>query len=283
MLNPLDDVARIEARQRALRHIDASVRNLGARNVGDVLDRVEHYLASPYQELPKKWLGCVSIRWWYPGMVEELVAGLEAVIELLPIAHAIARDLGPCGNYPELEPIVEQIERFISSPAIHALRHVRRTPVRQLSLARLDLRIRRVERAVTEGVVVALHRLDALQSLARAARRPGYSYPTVVESPHPLVSATAAFHPLIEKATSYDIELGPESRVLFLTGPNMAGKTTYLKTCGLLVLMAHIGMAVPASQATLSRFDRLFSVLALRDSTGRGESLFLAEVRRVGR
>ena len=281
VLSPLSTVDEIENRQRTLQRLSGRLDAFGVSNLGTLVDRAERYMASSYLELPSSWLGCLSVKWSYPDMVEGLVGDLEAIARLIPVASAVLSAVEGDGAGAELESIVERLRRFLASPGIDALRRAPRGTLRQLALARLDHTIRKTDRKVLEGFVKALHQLDALHALARASSKSGFAYPTVVESQHPFISATDAFHPLVANATSYDIELGPMGRLLFLTGPNMAGKTTYLKTCGIVALMAHIGMAVPASRATLSRFDRLFSLLAVRDSIGQGESLFLAEVRRV--
>ena len=153
-----------------------------------------------------------------------------------------------------------------------------------MSLAKLDRPIRRSCRPALIGVLAALHELEALQSLAALSSRPGYSYPEMVDGDVVVFEARALRHPLLANAVPNDVSLGADAhgRLLFVTGPNMAGKTTALKTCGLAVLMAHIGVAVPAEHLRVSVFDVLFANLSAHDSLSRGESLFLAEVRRIG-
>ena len=94
--------------------------------------------------------------------------------------------------------------------------------------------------------------------------------------------ARALHHPLLKSSVANDVTLDPDGRLLFVTGPNMAGKSTLLRACGLAALMAHVGMAVPVETFRLSVFDTLFAALSAQDSLLRGESLFLAEVRRIG-
>jgi DNA mismatch repair ATPase MutS len=159
---------------------------------------------------------------------------------------------------------------------------VRAGSFRQLSLGRLDITVRRGSADALRSLLDALYTLDALQSLARASTTPGFAYPEIVESRDPVFSVRRAFHPLVRAPQPCDVDLHAGARVVFLTGPNMAGKTTYLKTCGVIAVLAHLGMAVPAATSRLSVFDTLFAVLSVHDSLDRGESSFLAEVRRVG-
>ncbi|MEZ4654987.1 MAG: hypothetical protein R3E12_15710 [Candidatus Eisenbacteria bacterium] len=75
--------------------------------------------------------------------------------------------------------------------------------------------------------------------------------------------------------------LGPKSHFLFLTGPNMAGKTTFMKALGVTVYLAHIGMAVPAGRLEIGNLDALASSLNVEDNLVRGHSFYFSEVRRV--
>lgn len=151
-------------------------------------------------------------------------------------------------------------------------------------LAKLDRPVRRTCRSALADTLAALHELEALQSLADIASRAGYSYPEIVGGEDVVFDARSLRHPLLVNGVPNNVSLGTDGKgqLLFVTGPNMAGKTTALKMCGLAVLMAHIGVAVAADALRISTFDTLFANLSARDSLARGESLFLAEVRRIG-
>jgi DNA mismatch repair ATPase MutS len=126
----------------------------------------------------------------------------------------------------------------------------------------------------------ALSLLDALNSLAHPPLY--FSYPTFVDDGEPRLRTLGLFHPFVSRPVSVDLSWEANDRVLFMTGPNMGGKTTLMRAAALVVYLAHVGMAVPAAAAELSTFDRLFAALTVRDSIQRGESFFLAEVRRIG-
>jgi DNA mismatch repair protein MutS len=134
----------------------------------------------------------------------------------------------------------------------------------------------------------AVSELDALMSLAQVARRRGYV--------RPLMNSEAALtirdgrHPVLEAGlhrgefVPNDVELDPATRqLLLITGPNMAGKSTYLRQVALIVIMAHAGSFVPASQARIGVVDRLFTRIGARDDLRRGESTFMVEMRETGR
>ncbi len=127
-----------------------------------------------------------------------------------------------------------------------------------------------------------LGNLDALVSLARVARSKGWTRPRIADDPvliikdgrHPVVETTRPREPFIPNDTS----LGPETRLVVLTGPNMGGKSTYLRQNALIVLLAHMGSFVPASEATVGLCDRIFTRVGASDSLARGESTFFVEM-----
>jgi len=133
----------------------------------------------------------------------------------------------------------------------------------------------------------AVAELDALQSLAEVARRDGWVRP-VVESGERLEIAGGR-HPVVEAQlllrgegpfVPNDTELDPESaQLLLLTGPNMSGKSTYLRQVALLVLLAQIGSFVPAERARIGVVDRVFTRVGASDRLARGESTFMVEMR----
>lgn len=124
-------------------------------------------------------------------------------------------------------------------------------------------------------------RLDAYYSLAMACRKYGFTFPELKESAEPYIEAKQLFHPLLQTPVAYDVKLNKNENFLFLTGANMAGKSTFIKAIGVAVYMAHIGMGVPAQQMQLSMFDGLLSNIQAADNIIKGESYFFNEVQRI--
>jgi DNA mismatch repair protein MutS len=149
--------------------------------------------------------------------------------------------------------------------------------VRQEVLAHADA-IRAAADAVAE--------LDALQSLAEVARRDGWVRPELDDSE--ALEIRAGRHPVVERMLSHrggafvpnDSVLDPDrTRILLLTGPNMSGKSTYLRQVALLVLLAQMGSFVPAERARIGVVDRIFTRVGASDRLAQGESTFLVEMR----
>lgn len=125
--------------------------------------------------------------------------------------------------------------------------------------------------------------LDATASLAEVADAFNYVRPTVVDSAE--LKIKAGRHPVLERITdgeafiANDIELGDdETQIALITGPNMSGKSTYLRQTALIVLMAQTGGFVPAESATIGLCDRIFTRIGLYDRLGSGESTFMTEM-----
>jgi DNA mismatch repair protein MutS len=128
----------------------------------------------------------------------------------------------------------------------------------------------------------AVAEIDALQSLAAAAREHGWSRPEVDDGYD--IAISRGRHPLVELAlgpgsfVANDVDLGEDRRLVLLTGPNMAGKSTYLRQVGLLVLLAQVGSFVPAEGARIGVVDRIFTRVGAQDSIATGLSTFMVEM-----
>jgi len=129
-----------------------------------------------------------------------------------------------------------------------------------------------------------LAEVDVLACLAELSRRGGWCMPELVEDGE--LHLRQARHPVIEQVlpagerfVPNDVTLSTErEQILLLTGPNMAGKSTYLRMVGLITLLAHMGCGVPAAQATVPLRDQLFTRVGANDNLARGESTFLVEM-----
>jgi DNA mismatch repair protein MutS len=124
-------------------------------------------------------------------------------------------------------------------------------------------------------------RFDAWYSMARAVQHFNLSFPSFSEAPQPLIDARQLYHILLPTPVSYDVQMSKDSNFVFLTGANMAGKSTFIKAVGSSVFLAHLGMGVPAASMTLSLFDGLLSNINVVDNIVKGESYFFNEVQRI--
>ena len=125
--------------------------------------------------------------------------------------------------------------------------------------------------------------IDVLTGMAECARRYNYTKPRVHEDDE--LAVTDGRHPVVERHTGdafvpNDVALnGTDSQVMLLTGPNMGGKSTYLRQTALITVMAHAGSFVPARDATVPIVDRIFARVGASDNIARGQSTFMLEMQ----
>jgi DNA mismatch repair ATPase MutS len=123
--------------------------------------------------------------------------------------------------------------------------------------------------------------LDAWYGMALAVKKYDLHFPEFVKSARPQLRAKGLYHLLLHHPVAYDVSLNVESNFQFLTGANMAGKSTFIKSVGTAVFLAHLGMGVPARQMQLSLFDGILSNINVTDNLVKGESYFYNEVQRI--
>ena len=139
------------------------------------------------------------------------------------------------------------------------------------------------EDAQHNAALVAM--LDCVQSFAQAAREYDYACPAVTETEE--LHIVNGRHPVVERLLPIGEKYVPnttrmdtaEEQMHIITGPNMSGKSSYLRQIGLITLLAHIGAFVPAEQATIGLTDRIFTRVGAQDNIVQGESTFLVEMQ----
>jgi len=134
----------------------------------------------------------------------------------------------------------------------------------------------------------AVGHLDAFLSLADVAVREGYTRPTLTDND--LLVIKDGRHPVVEKLLDDGIRYVPnnshfdtQSRIQIITGPNMSGKSTYIRQVAIITLMAQIGSFVPADEATIGLVDRIFARIGAQDEIHAGQSTFMVEMVETAR
>lgn len=128
-----------------------------------------------------------------------------------------------------------------------------------------------------------IYHLDVYISVAGVAKERGFVMAQVLPADDNVMEMRGAFHPMLKKPVANDVVISKENNIVFLTGANMAGKSTFMKTFGICVFLAHVGFPVPAQSMTFSVREGLFTTINLPDCLNQGFSHFYAEVRRLKR
>jgi len=140
--------------------------------------------------------------------------------------------------------------------------------------------------ASLQGTAASAGALDALSSLAETARLFGYARPVVDDSTfleirdgrHPVLEQRAGGEAFVPNDTDLDASAEKSGRMGIITGPNMAGKSTYLRQVGLLSVMAQMGSWIPAVSARIGVADRIFTRVGASDDLSKGHSTFMVEM-----
>lgn len=135
-----------------------------------------------------------------------------------------------------------------------------------------------------QSILKLLHihaELDAWYAMAIAVKNLNLHFPDFVQSEHPVLEMNGLFHLLLEHPVPYDVRMNQQQHFIFLTGANMAGKSTFIKAVGIAIFLAHTGMGVPSTHMQLSKIDGMLSNINIMDNIAKGESYFYNEVQRI--
>ncbi len=198
----------------------------------------------------------------------------KSYLDQVPLRYVRRQTLANCERF--ITPELQEIERKILGADQAAL------ALEMMLFAEVKEAIAR-EIGMIQQNALALKTLDALLSLAKVARENHYAKPTLCEDGvidiregrHPIVEKTVTDHPFVPNDVLLDTG---ENRMLIITGPNMAGKSTYMRQVALTTLMAHIGSFVPAESAHISLCDRVFTRIGASDDLASGQSTFMVEM-----
>jgi DNA mismatch repair ATPase MutS len=117
--------------------------------------------------------------------------------------------------------------------------------------------------------------------VAQASKEQGFSFAQIEEEEENIIEMQGVYHPLVPHAIPNDITITEKNNMVFLTGANMAGKSTFMKTFSISIYLAHMGFPVPAKSMRFSVQDGMFTTINLSDNLNLGFSHFYSEVLRV--
>lgn len=275
LLTPPQSAAEILALQKAHQMLGAEVGRYRAMLDAADPDGVEDYLGINWQ-LPADMGALLWRRRWYRQYLQDVADGQTRIRGLLAAVNDLRHRLSAT-DAVVLQTLGGHIAGLLAQPDVQDLL---RLTAQNSDGARRDFDQLARDRAKPTllGLLASLGRVEAMWSLAATTLEYRWSYPR----PASRFAAVGLFHPfLAERAVRNDLELEPQIRVCFVTGPNMAGKSTFLKAMALAVVLAHLGCGVPATAMDFPVVGTVFSSVHVVDNLSAGESFYLAEVRRM--
>jgi len=211
---------------------------------------------------------------------KKLIQGLQATIITLNKCHVFISGLRHVGG-PYASRIAA-IELILHDRRIEKLYNTdiyRAIPVR--TLAGYDYLLKRKLRQQMQTVLSLIYETDVYIAVSDVARAKGFVYARALPGTDNILEAVNLSHPCVDKAVGNDIRLERGNNGLFLTGVNMAGKSTFMKSAGIALYLAHLGFPVAASKMVFSVREGMYSSINVADNIGLGYSHFYAEVIRV--
>jgi DNA mismatch repair protein MutS len=186
-------------------------------------------------------------------------------------------------NTPQpLKKELQEAQKILTKPSLNIVLNINRagdlSPAKMLTLANF---FKNGFKTNFYELLLIFCKLDAWHSMATAVEKYNLSMPTFIEEDLPYIEAKDLYHLMLENPVSSNVLLDKTTNFLFLTGANMAGKSTFIKAAGTAVYLAHTGMGVPATQMQLSFFDGILSNINVIDNIAKGESYFFNEVQRI--
>ena len=202
----------------------------------------------------------------------------KSFYDQVPYRYTRKQTLANCERY--MTPELHEIEETVLGAQEKSLRLEQ-----GLFIEIRDFLSRQISRM--QRTAEALKTLDALLSLATAAVRHHYVRPEITEDG--VIDIQNGRHPVVEDGLSGEEPFVPNStlmdcgdnRMLIITGPNMAGKSTYMRQVALITLMAHMGSFVPADSARIGIVDRIFTRVGASDDLASGQSTFMVEMNEM--
>jgi DNA mismatch repair protein MutS len=133
-----------------------------------------------------------------------------------------------------------------------------------------------------ENLLDIYYQLEAYYSLAQSVKQYQLHFPAFdITKPYASIEAKGLYHLMLPTPTAYDIRMDDNHNFIFLTGANMAGKSTLIRSVGCAIYLAHIGMAIPAESLRIGLFDGMLTNINVTDNIAKGESYFYNEVQRI--
>ncbi len=281
---PLGTLPEIQQRQKLLQYISANLTEIEFTVPKSYLTAAHNHLDSNLAwNSAKTWFNRYRLSLWYRWFsTHDFYRLLSGTTALQKVLGMIGEKTAWWRDSDQLPHELQQHAKVLRDFFDHA-QPTLTTKLNRISMIEVDFFLRQKYVNQVKAVLAVFYQLDAYCGIARFLQTARWVYPSFVPTQEPTFSVMDMKHPLLsdEVAVGNDFSLAFPQRLTLLTGGNMSGKTTFLKTCGLVLYLAHLGLPVPARTATLSFFDRLMTSIHLSDSLDLGYSHFYTELIRI--
>jgi DNA mismatch repair protein MutS len=281
---PHPDIKRILGTQKIIKtllnHVDDWPSEISNGTIL-VMDKFLDYNLDPISENPNL-VNTLTYKWFHREDYSMVKYSVKHFADFYRGIKKLALQFDDLADLPlSFKIYIERIFQLLKETPLRHLSETKNEPFNLSQNLYFAFHLRGRYKTDTLELIEIFYRLDAWYSMAMAVKMFNLSFPEFVETEQPLVYAKELYHLLLPQPVSYNIEMNPEHNFLFLTGANMAGKSTFIKSMGSAVFLAHLGMGVPAKEMKLTLFDGMLTNINVVDNIAKGESFFFNEVQRI--
>lgn len=232
------------------------------------------------QDVFKHWVDTLLYSWRNPGEFYLVRSGLTALLLVIRGMRDFLRHFENSTIPDEIADDFAFLRKFLFSGSMDSFLKTKDERISLTSVFYRDYYFRVSHKESFRRLLDVCYTFDAYRSIALTKQLHKLSFPAFTES-HAVFEANKIWHPLIAHAVPNNFTCDDKTHLCLLTGANTSGKTTFLKTCGLTVYLAHLGWPVPADKLRLSFSDQLFTSIHLSDNLELGYSHFYNEIMRI--
>lgn len=282
---PLADLGRINQRSAIIRYFRELQPAFPFRN--EAFDAIEHYLENADERsgiqvendtLQRKLRNYIGADTDY----ELLHKGIVATIEVFNNLHDWLKQIDVQQAPPAWQEAVGEMQRLLVNEQLTWVYEEKgNKKLAYAKAAQYDQLLRFTLRDPVKKLLYHIYKLDVYIAVGRVAASRNFTFPLALDSSDNTLRIEEMVHPFITNPVANSIQVSGNSNVIFLTGANMAGKSTFMKTLGITLYLAHMGFPVPAKHMTFTVQNGLFTTINLADNLNMGYSHFYAEVLRL--
>lgn len=246
---------------------------------GSMFDVIEFYLNNNDQrtQLAEKNLKTIVSGDPESAWIHNGIAGcLEMLVNLKYLLVVLKQN-----GYEDNDGDVSELERILETPELSECIGYNGKKISMKHSILMDSIFRFSHRDKILRVLSYIFQFDVYISVANVAIERGYCFATVYSEDANMLKLKGVYHPLLDNPVGNDLEIDGGSNVIFLTGANMAGKSTIMKTISVALFLAHVGFPIPAQSMSFSVRRGMFTTINLPDNLSHGYSHFYTEVLRV--
>lgn len=284
MQKPWSSAERIQNTQAAITYIMRHRACFAKMPSAYAMDRTHAYLHEVMPVIMDRnpiefGFSALSLRTNHDRYYYKIITGVQITNGLIRTAKAFVNQPTLTSAVGEIAPYINEMREILDRP------HLKKLVDDDVGgwfwkILRLDQMFRLDEKVSINRILKLVFEIDALIAMADVTSQNKFVMPDLQEGPL-AINAESLVHPFVPSPVPNAVTLDQNQRVLFLTGPNMAGKTTYLRAIATALYFAHLGMGVPASSFKFTPAQHLFSSISLSDDLHNGVSYFRAEALRA--